>query len=127
MKEDCLFCKIVNKEMDAKIIYEDDLVMAFLDAYPDVSGHTLIVPKKHYDDYTTIPDEVLVHINKIAKEIGPMLMEKFNKDGLALMVNYGSRQVIKHFHLHLLAGYCKNHKDDVIPKDEAYNIIKGIK
>lgn len=127
MKEDCLFCKIVNKEIDTKIIYEDDMVIAFLDAYPDVSGHTLIVPKTHYDDYTTIPDNVLTHINKIAKEIGPMLMEKFNKDGLALMVNYGSRQVIKHFHLHLLAGYCKNHKDEVMPRDEAYNIIKGIK
>ena len=48
---DCLFCKIIKGEIPSYKIYEDDLVMAFLDVNPHANGHTLIIPKKHYDDY----------------------------------------------------------------------------
>lgn len=123
MKEECLFCKIANKEVDAKIIYEDDLVIAFLDAYPDVSGHTLIVPKQHFETYKEIDDTTLAHISKVAKDLGPMLMKKFNQDGMALIVNYGSRQFIKHYHLHLLPGYSHTKKESILTKEQAFEII----
>ena len=79
MRMDCLFCKIVNNEVESKKIYEDDKVIAILDAYPDVDGHTL----------------------------SEKLMTTLNSSGLALIANYGDRQVIKHFHLHLLPDYQK--------------------
>ena len=46
-----LFCKLVNKKIESRIIYEDDIVLACLDSYPDACGHTLIIPKKHYEDF----------------------------------------------------------------------------
>ena len=45
---ECIFCKIINEEIPSYTIYEDDKVKAFLDIEPDVNGHTLIIPKKHY-------------------------------------------------------------------------------
>ncbi len=96
MRMDCLFCKIVNNKVESKKIYEDDKVIAILDAYPDVDGHTLIIPKKHYTDFKELDEEILNHINKVAK----MLSEK-------LMTTLNYRQVIKHFHLHLLPDYQK--------------------
>lgn len=124
MKDDCLFCNIVNGKVPSKIIYEDDLVMMVLDAYPNVSGHTLIIPKKHYTDYTEIPDDLLIHIHKLAKEYGPMLMNKMNTDCLSLCVNYGTSQVIKHYHFHILPGFnSKKTQESILSRDEAYKII----
>ncbi len=107
---DCLFCKIINKEVEATILYEDELVMVIMDAFPDVDGHTLIIPKKHYTDFTEIPDELILHINKIAKKYSQFLMDKLNKTSLTLLVNYGDMQAIKHYHLHLLPAFGPNKK-----------------
>ena len=51
---ECIFCKIINEEIPSYTIYEDDKVKAFLDIEPDVNGHTLIIPKKHYQDIEDI-------------------------------------------------------------------------
>lgn len=123
MKMDCIFCKIANKEMDANILYEDDLVMVIMDAFPDVDGHSLIIPKKHYTDFTEIPDELILHINKIAQKYSKILMTKLNKESLTLLVNYGDDQKVKHYHLHLLPNFIS--KDSKHAKEEIYNILKG--
>jgi histidine triad (HIT) family protein len=126
MKEDCLFCKLIKGEIDSKIIYEDDLVIACLDAYPNVSGHTLIIPKTHYTDFTELPGELYAHINKVAAKIGPMLMNKLEKKCITLGVNYGTSQAIKHYHLHIMPGFFeKNSTENIISRDEAYDIING--
>lgn len=121
--KDCLFCKIIKNEVESKKIYEDDKVIAILDAYPDVDGHTLIIPKKHYNDFNDLDDEILLHINKIAKKLVPMLMDKFNATGFALINNYGDRQIIKHYHLHLLPDYMK--KKATMSNTEAFKIINN--
>ena len=48
---DCIFCKIINKEIPSKVLYEDDLVLVIMDVNPVSDGHVLILPKKHYEDY----------------------------------------------------------------------------
>jgi histidine triad (HIT) family protein len=123
MKDDCLFCKIIKGEIDSKVIYEDELVKVVLDAFPNVSGHALIIPKKHYENYLEIPDELLLHITSLSKKIGPMLMEKMHKKSLTLLVNYGDSQAIKHYHFHLLPGYGKETDSKILSRDEAYKII----
>ena len=120
---DCLFCKIINKEMDATILYEDDLVMVIMDAFPDVDGHCLILPKKHYNDFKEIPDDVLLHINKVAQKYTDILMTKLHKKALTLLVNYGDAQKVKHYHLHLLPNYID--KDPKHDKEEIAKILKG--
>lgn len=99
---DCLFCKIGKKEIPAKLIYEDETVMAFLDIHPTVNGHTLIIPKKHFEDFTELDKETLFHMKEVAEKLSAQLMTKLNKTGLTLTMNYKDAQEIKHVHLHLL-------------------------
>lgn len=119
---DCLFCKIVRNEVESRKIYEDDKVIAIMDTYPDVDGHTLIIPKKHYTDFKELDDDILIHIKKVAVKLNERLMNKLNSTGFAFIVNYGDRQVIKHFHLHLLPDYKKNKASKNL--DELYELLK---
>ena len=102
---DCIFCKIANHEIPSKIVYEDDLVMAFLDVNPNSPGHTLIIPKKHFKDIDDIDDDTYMHIFKVAKKIKSMLNKKLNCDGIKLVQNNGDCQEVKHYHLHLIPYY----------------------
>lgn len=107
---ECLFCKIINKEIPCKSIYEDEIVLAFLDINPDSPGHTLIIPKKHYKDLTDIDEDTLNHILKIAKILKERIENILMCDGVILVQNNGHVQEIKHFHLHL-KPYYKNKKN----------------
>lgn len=121
MKDNCLFCKIIRKEMDAKIIYEDDDILVMLDAFPDTDGHTLVIPKKHYEDVFEVSDEVLCKMFKVARIETNNLMSKLNKNALTFLFNYGDAQAIKHIHLHLLPDYM--HKTHNLNKEEVYDIL----
>lgn len=118
---DCLFCKIINKEIPSYKIYEDEIVYAFLDINPNSVGHTLIVPKKHYLDLNDIDINTLKHIMEIAKLLKKRIEEKLNCDGLTLIQNNGEIQEIKHFHLHLKPFYI-NKKDKTL--EEVYELLK---
>ena len=118
---DCLFCKIVNGEINSYKIYEDDIVFAFLDINPKSAGHTLIIPKKHYLDLDDIDIDTLTHMFKIAKMLKIKITKTLNCDGLALIQNNGEIQEVKHFHLHLKPFY--NEKKDK-NLEEAYQLLK---
>ena len=85
---DCLFCKIINKEIPSYKIYEDDVVYAFLDINPDSVGHTLIIPKKHYLDLDDIDIEILKHIMEVAK----MLKKRIEESHLHLKPFYNNKK-----------------------------------
>ena len=121
MNNDCLFCKIVSGDIPSYKIYEDEIVIAFLDINPDSNGHTLIIPKKHYLDMDDIPLDTLNHIFKVAKELKVKLDSKLNTDGLTFVQNNGAIQEVKHFHLHLKPYYKDNELKNV---EEIYNILK---
>ena len=102
---DCLFCKIINKEVPADIVYEDDEFLAFDDINPEAPVHILIVPKKHIPsvDHVEIGDkELMGELILVAQKIA---REKKLK-GYKLIINVGREggQVIDHLHLHLLTG-----------------------
>ena len=99
---DCLFCKIVNGDIPSYKIYEDDKVIAFLDIHPRNNGHTLLIPKKHYTDFSELDDEILLHLHKITKNIVNVLREKLGSTGFCINTNYLDTQEIKHFHLHIV-------------------------
>ena len=121
MNNDCLFCKIVYGDIPSYKIYEDEIVIAFLDINPDSNGHTLIIPKKHYLDMDDMPLDTLNHIFKVAKELKVKLDSKLNTDGLTFVQNNGDIQEVKHFHLHLKPYYKGNKLKSV---EEIYNILK---
>ena len=121
---DCIFCKIANKEIPSKILYEDDFVIAIMDVNPVVDGHTLIIPKKHYTDYMELDSEILVHIFDIAKMMGKKLLKKLNANSVTLLINYGDDQKVKHFHMHLLPNFGTKSDDRTTRSiDENYNMI----
>ncbi len=104
---DCIFCKIINKEIPSKIVYEDEEILVFHDIHPLTPVHILVIPKKHIESALDIKkdDEELIGkmytvINKIAKEFG------VDKKGFRIVTNCGEDggQEVKHLHFHLLAG-----------------------
>lgn len=105
-----IFCKIIEGEIPSKKIYEDDVVMVILDVNPIRNGHSLIIPKKHYQDLYDIPDEVLSHIMKISREMSKKLTEKLSCQGITLEENNGISQDVKHFHLHVIPKYSDDYK-----------------
>ena len=117
---DCIFCKIANGEIPSKTIYEDDIVRVFLDINPMATGHTLIVPKKHFTDLDDIDLETITHIMKIAKDIKKKLEEKIGAKGIKLVQNNGVLQDVKHYHLHLIPD-CKVPKKDL---EEVFELLK---
>jgi len=103
----CTFCDIVEKKRSAKILYEDDVVLAFEDINPQAPVHVLVIPKKHISTSLDIQDEdksligYLFQIaNKIAKGKG------IAESGFRLVINCNREagQTIFHIHLHLLGG-----------------------
>lgn len=116
---DCLFCKIINKEISSYKIYEDEKVLAFLDINPVCNGHTLIIPKKHYKDFSSLDDEIILYINEVAKKIISLLEEKLNITGFSLVTNYKDLQEIKHFHLHIIT----NDKENIEEVESIYQKI----
>jgi histidine triad (HIT) family protein len=101
---DCLFCKIVNKEVESTIVFEDENVLAFKDIYPKAKIHILFIPKKHSCDVNAIdPDDV----NHIFKAITSYTKkENLDKEGFRIVNNMGEFgcQTFFHTHFHLLAG-----------------------
>ena len=120
---DCIFCKIINGDIPSKKLYEDDKVVVFMDANPNVDGHCLVVPKKHYTDFTELDDEIILHMNKVKKDMVKLLMEKLDVKACSISMNYGDSQVVKHVHMHILPNFIIETK----PKrsiDEVYNLLK---
>ena len=128
---DCIFCKIIKGDIPCMKVYEDDLVLAFLDVNPDSDGHTLIIPKNHYKDINDIPSVLLAHIYAVAKDIMKILEDKLNCEGFSLLQNNGIIQEVKHYHLHIKPYYNNKKSIEMIkyekeirePK-EIYEILK---
>jgi len=104
MKEDCVFCRIAKGIEPSWTVYEDDLVKAFLDINPASEGHTLIIPKKHYETIYTIPDETLKRIIVIAKRIAKVYRKALRVNAVNILHASGkeAQQDVFHFHIHLV-------------------------
>ena len=71
---DCIFCKIIAKEIPATVVYEDDDVLVFMDIGPIIKGHALVISKKHYDPITETPDEIVTRLYLTAKQVAKAQM-----------------------------------------------------
>lgn len=104
---DCIFCKIVNKEIPATVIFEDDDVLAFMDIGPIIKGHALVIPKEHYDPITETPDDILAKLHVTAKKIATAQMNGLGADGVNIVQNNGkaSGQEVEHIHVHVIPRF----------------------
>ncbi|MFN3813737.1 MAG: histidine triad nucleotide-binding protein [Aquificaceae bacterium] len=110
--QDCIFCKIVRREIPSRGVYEDDMVYAFHDINPIAPVHVLIISKKHILGIQTIEEEdkgLIGHMfysaKRIAQDLGLAPDEKLNR-GYRLVFNVGkdAGQSVFHLHLHLIGG-----------------------
>ncbi|MCL2806549.1 MAG: histidine triad nucleotide-binding protein [Coriobacteriia bacterium] len=102
---DCVFCKIVARDIPATVVYEDEDILAFEDQNPQTPVHTLIIPKQHYSSISDdIPPELLGKLFSKVKEVAKI--KGVEESGYRVIVNKGKdgRQTVFHLHVHILGG-----------------------
>jgi histidine triad (HIT) family protein len=101
---ECVFCQIIQKQVSASIIYEDEQVAAFLSNRPVNVGHMLVVPKKHYENIFDIPEKEAAYLFKIVKRVAQAVKEATGAEGIRIVQNNGEAagQVIFHLHVHII-------------------------
>ena len=107
----CPFCNIVAHKAHAEILYESEHVLSFLDINPVNFGHTLVITKKHYDDFLSVPKDELDHMLRAVQAISEVIKNKLSCDGFNIVINNGAAagQTISHFHFHIIPRF---HNDD---------------
>jgi len=108
--DNCIFCKIANHEIPGKIIYEDDKCIAFLDLSQATDGHTLVIPKQHFDHFLDVDQDTLKHLICVSQDVAKKLLVKMNAKGMNVITNMNevAGQSVKHFHIHLIPRYQEN-------------------
>ena len=114
---DCLFCKIINKEVSSLIVYEDANVLCIIPKDMEVYGHILIISKKHFNDIFDIQNKDLQNVMTVAKKISIGLRKKIGATGINILHASGkdAGQSVQHFHLHLFPRF-KNDKVNAWPR-----------
>lgn len=102
-----VFCRIIDGEIPSTKIYEDDDVLAILDISQTTRGHTLVMPKKHYENFLSCPAEVLKKCMAVAQRIGQAEMSVLGAKGVNILTNVGEAagQTVMHFHIHVIPRY----------------------
>jgi histidine triad (HIT) family protein len=97
--ENCIFCKIVRGEIPTERTFEDENSIAFLDIHPKVPGHTILIPKEHYQWFYEMPDQLSGPLFNASKKIATELKEKYSADYIHLSI---VGKDVPHVHLHLM-------------------------
>ena len=105
--QDCIFCKIVAGEIPSCKVYEDEHTIAFMDIGPLVKGHTLVIPKEHYDPFTAAPTEILTACMQTVKRVMQALQKSLDTQGVNLHQANGAAagQVVPHLHFHVVPRF----------------------
>jgi histidine triad (HIT) family protein len=104
---ECIFCKIINGKIPAKVVYEDDIALAFDDINPQAPVHVLLIPKEHYASLNDIPKEkkdLLGHLLLKARHVAQQKGVKENGYRIVLNTAKDSGQDVFHIHFHVLGG-----------------------
>jgi len=120
--DDCIFCKIIAKEIPSKILYQNNNTIAFLDIFPISQGHTIVIPKKHYTNLETIPINELDEVMETVKIVSNLIYKNLNIDGYNILQNNykAAGQVINHFHIHIIPRSNADGKFKLlIPREQA--------
>ena len=107
----CLFCRIINGEIPAFKVYEDNDVLAFLDISQETTGHTLVIPKKHVENIFELDEELASKMFSVVTKLAKLLKEKLGCVAINILNNSGelAGQSVMHFHIHLIPQYENEH------------------
>lgn len=106
-ERNCIFCKIVKSEIPCSKVLENERVIAFLDISPVNKGHTLVVPKEHFETLLDVSENTLKEMMLAAKKIGKSMKKALKADGFNIGMNNfpAAGQVVMHAHLHVIPRY----------------------
>ena len=109
-----VFCRIIDGEIPSYKLYEDDDVIAILDISQVTKGHTLVISKKHYENFLATPKEVMHKVMDVAQRIGQAQITTLNAKGVNILTNCypEAGQTVIHFHVHVIPRY--EHNDGFI-------------
>jgi len=114
MSKYCAFCKIALGEGEASVVYESRSTVAFLDLHPASVGHTLVIPRAHWETIYEVPDEVLADLFVVVKRVAVAVRRVVGADGVNVLQCNGSAafQSVRHLHVHVIPRF----RDDAIAK-----------
>ncbi|GAE35679.1 HIT family protein [Halalkalibacter akibai] len=117
----CIFCKIVDGDIPASKIYEDEHVLAFLDISQVTKGHTLVIPKNHHKDLFELPEETIKNVYAVIPKLASAIKQTYEAEGLNLVNNNGelAGQTVFHYHVHLIPRYGKGDGFGAVWKDHS--------
>jgi len=98
----CLFCRIVNREVPARLVFEDEISLAFLDHRPVFPGHCLLIPKIHYETLTDLPEDLIGPFFKRAQLLARAVESAMAADGTFVAMNNRVSQSVPHLHVHVV-------------------------
>lgn len=106
----CIFCKIINGDIPSKKIYEDEDILAILDISQATKGHTLVIPKKHFDNLLSIDENEYLKVMKKVKDLAKVIVKAIDAKGCNILNNCNSvaGQSVMHFHVHIIPRYEEN-------------------
>ncbi len=109
----CIFCEIIKGNIPSKKVYEDDKVLAILDISQITKGHTLVLPKKHFDNFLDIDEEYSNAVFNAANKVTKMINKAYKPLGFNIINNCGETagQSVMHFHVHVVPRY---NKEDLV-------------
>jgi histidine triad (HIT) family protein len=112
---DCVFCDIINGKEEAEILYQDENIISFLDIRPVNYGHTLVIPKKHFDNFLLVPAEKLKNIINGVQILSSAIKNSIDADGFNIVVNNGTAagQTVFHFHFHIIPRFNNDFADKI--------------
>ncbi len=107
MSGECVFCRIASREANGSIVYEDEEAMAFMDIRPVSEGHTLVIPKRHYEDVFEMPEETIAHVHRVAKRIAAAVKKATGAEGISIVQQNGraAGQDVFHLHVHVIPRF----------------------
>lgn len=105
--EDCIFCKIVKGEIPCSKVYEDENIFAFLDIAPVHKGHTLVIPKKHFETILDVPEQELKELILAVKKVAIAVEKGVDADGFVVTMSNkkAAGQVVPHAHFHIIPRF----------------------
>lgn len=117
----CIFCKILNNEIPAAKVYEDEHVLAFMDISQVTKGHTLVIPKTHLENVYELDSETAGHLFSVVPKIANSIKKQLNPIGMNIVNNNGkdAGQAVFHYHLHLVPRYGKGDGYGLVWKDHS--------
>jgi histidine triad (HIT) family protein len=103
----CPFCRIASGKAPASIIYEDTTVLAFMDLNPANVGHTLVVPREHWENIYEVPENVLADLFSVVKRVSAAVKKTVGAEGISVLQLNGraAGQSVMHFHVHVIPRF----------------------